>query len=219
MSQNSFMFRPLLSATLTLALAGCIPPPRAETRAPAPRTATDAGLRQCTADLDRLSVRFTLVPDQDYGGGCSTINTIALTGVGVPVTNIKAVQCPLARAFVYWARGPLAQAARAQFGTSIVRIETMGAYSCRNVIGRPQAAGTRSEHATGNALDVSGFVLANGRRVTIETGWNGAEDEQQFLRTIRAAACKSFQTVLSPDYNAAHYNHLHFDMGKGPYCH
>ena len=212
------MFRVLLSIALSLALAGCIPPPRAGTRPVVSKTPTDAALRQCLGDLDRISARYSLVPDDDYGGGCSTIHSIALTGIGVPVTNIKAVQCPLARAFAYWVRGPVAQAARDQFGSGIVRIETMGAYSCRNVIGRPQAAGTRSEHATGNALDVSGFVLANGRRVTVEAGWNGLDDERQFLRTVRASACKSFQTVLSPDYNAAHYNHLHFDMGKGPYC-
>ena len=27
-----------------------------------------------------------------------------------------------------------------------------------------------------------------------------------------------FRTVLGPDYNAAHYNHLHLDMGRGPFC-
>jgi hypothetical protein len=170
-----------------------------------------------------MSARYILLPDEDYGGGCSTIHTIALSSVGIPVTNIKAVQCPLARAFAYWARGPVAQAARGYFGSKVARIETMGAYSCRNVIGRPQAAGTRSEHATGNALDVSGFILTDGRRVTVESGWNGAEDEQKFLHTVRAAACKNFNTVLSPDYNAAHYHHLHFDMGHttkdgSPYC-
>lgn len=207
------MFRVFLSTLLMLALSACIPPPHAGTRPAKPRTADTAELRQCTADLDRLSARYSLVPGEDFGGGCSTLHTLALTGIGIPVTNIKAVQCPLARAFAYWVKGPVAQAAREQFGTNVVRIETMGAYSCRNVIGRAQAAGTRSEHATGNALDISAFVLGNGRRVTIETGWNGSEDEHQFLRTVRASACKSFHTVLSPDYNAAHYNHLHFDMG------
>ena len=44
--------------------------------------------------------------------------------------------------------------------------------------------------------------------------WRGRADEQAFLRRLRESACKRFGTVLSPDYNAAHYNHLHFDMGR-----
>ena len=67
-------------------------------------------------------------------------------------------------------------------------------------------------------MDVSGFVLADGRRITVEAGWNGSDDERKFLRQVRQAACQRFQTVLSPDFNAAHYNHLHFDLGRGPYC-
>jgi hypothetical protein len=37
---------------------------------------------------------------------------------------------------------------------------------------------------------------------------------REFFAVIHNSACKRFKTVLSPDYNAAHYNHLHLDMGK-----
>ena len=79
-------------------------------------------------------------------------------------------------------------------------------------------AGTRSEHATANAVDISGFVLADGRRIVVDSGWNGTDDERRFLRSVRAAACKRFRTVLSPDFNAAHQDHFHFDLGRGPFC-
>lgn len=205
-----------------LIVAGCVGPPKGGkliSHAPPnarPEAISDAGLRQCVNDLRRLSARYELLPNQNYGEGCSTINSIKLLGVGVPVSNVTAIQCPLARSFALWAQGPLQAAARAELGVSVVRIETMGAYSCRNVIGGRGAG--RSEHATANALDVSAFILNDGRRVSILGGWNGANDERGFLRTIRTAACKQFQTVLSPDYNAAHANHFHFDMGRGPYC-
>jgi hypothetical protein len=76
-----------------------------------------------------------------------------------------------------------------------------------------------SEHATGNAVDVSAFVLADGRRISIERDWRNPDPAvQDFLQTIRASACKRFGTVLSPDYNAAHYNHLHLDLGRGGLC-
>lgn len=208
--------------SVLLILSACVGPPmggREINHAPPktrPQVITDAGMRQCISDLSRLSARFELLPAQNYGEGCSTINSIKLLGVGVPVSNVTAIQCPLARSFALWAQGPLQAAAREELGTRVTRIETMGAYSCRNVIGGRGAG--RSEHASANAVDVSAFILADGRRVSVLAGWHGADDERGFLRTIRAAACKQFQTVLSPDYNAAHANHFHFDMGRGPYC-
>lgn len=200
------------------ALTACVGPPRGSgsSQQSRPQTITDGDMRQCTRDLTRLSARYELVPNQRYTQGCSTINAVKLMSVGVPVSNVTAIQCPLARNFTLWAQGPLQAAAKDILGTRVARIETMGAYSCRNIIG---GAGTGlSEHASANALDVSAFVLADGRRISILGSWNGVDDERSFLRTIRAAACKQFQTVLSPDYNAAHANHFHFDMGRGPYC-
>lgn len=175
-------------------------------------------LKQCLADLSRFKARYSLLPDRDYGGGCTTISSVQLTGIGIPITNITAIQCPLALALAVWTRDAVQPAARHAFGSPVVRLESFGSYSCRNVKGRPQMAGTRSEHATANAVDISGFVLADGRRVTIESGWNGNDDESRFLHSVRAAACKRFQTVLSPDFNAAHHDHLHFDLGRGPFC-
>jgi len=98
----------------------------------------------------------------------------------------------------------------------VVRIETFGTYACRNVNGAQ--AGRLSEHASANAVDVAAFILGNGRRITVKGGWNGDAREARFLRSVRAAACRTFSTVLSPDYNAAHEDHFHFDMGGGGIC-
>lgn len=170
----------------------------------------------CVTDLKHLGARYHIIPDQNYGGGCSAINAVLLQSVGVPVTNTKAVQCSVARALALWVRDVAQPSAKRAFGESITRIESMGTYSCRRINGA--ATGKLSEHATANAIDVSGFILSDGRRILVETGWTGGDDERKFLRALRDGACKRFQTVLSPDYNAAHYNHLHFDMGSGPYC-
>ena len=210
------------SAILAVMASACVGPPQGGKHVgrpnpvSQPQAVTDAAIRQCVSDLSHLSARYELLPNQRYGEGCSTINSIKLLGVGVPVTNVTAIQCPLARSFALWAQGPLQAAARDELGARVVRIETMGAYSCRNIIGGRSTG--LSEHATANALDVSAFILSDGRRVSVLSGWHGADDERGFLRTIRAAACKQFQTVLSPDYNAPHANHFHFDMGRGPYC-
>ncbi|MGF1954234.1 extensin family protein, partial [Lactococcus lactis] len=89
-----------------------------------------------------------------------------------------------------------------------VRVESFGTYACRATIG---TATTRlSGHAIANAVDIGGFILADGRRVTVLADWNGPDPAvREFLRVVHASACKRFGTVLSPDYNAAHRNHFH----------
>jgi hypothetical protein len=84
----------------------------------------------------------------------------------------------------------------------------MGSYNCRNVAGTSK----RSEHAHANAIDVSAFVLADGRRITVQGGWNGNRSERAFLKAIHKSACRRFGTVLGPDFNKAHHDHFHLDM-------
>jgi hypothetical protein len=170
------------------------------------------GGRQCLSTLKAADVRFTPLPNQSYGGGCQTIDTVKLMQLATDTTNLGPMTCPLAASFAAWAKNAVRPAARQYLGSDVVRIETMGTYNCRNVNGA--RSGRLSEHAFGNAVDVSGFVLADGRRISVLNGWNGKKDEREFLRRLHQSACKRFGTVLGPDYNAAHANHLHFDMGK-----
>jgi hypothetical protein len=69
-----------------------------------------------------------------------------------------------------------------------------------------------SEHAFGNALDIAAFTLADGRRISVETGWKGMPEEQGFLHDVQASACREFTTVLAPGSNVYHYNHIHVDL-------
>ena len=101
-----------------------------------------------------------------------------------------------------------------------MRVESFGSYACRAVIGtRPEYAGRLSGHAVANAVDVAAFVLEDGRRITVLGGWHSGDGRvRDFLRTIHASACKRFGTVLSPDYNAAHRNHLHLEDDRATFC-
>ena len=69
-----------------------------------------------------------------------------------------------------------------------------------------------SEHAFGNALDIAGFTLADGRHVSVKDGWKGMPEEQGFLHDVQAAACQQFTTVLAPGSNVYHYDHIHVDL-------
>jgi hypothetical protein len=211
-----------------LCLNACIPhgetprrPPRA---APLPRAApqppqqSSQATLQCHVDLAREGVQFRVLPDQRFAGGCSALGAVQLLDIGVPVTNLRAMTCPLARAFTHWAREAVQPAAAQWLGSRVARVETFGTYSCRSVDSQPGAR--LSEHARANAVDVSGFLLADGRHITVREGWNGEDERVRgFLRAIHQGGCRRFAIGLSPDSDSYHYNHLHFDMGRGPYCH
>jgi hypothetical protein len=169
--------------------------------------------RQCLAQLNQAGAQFTAVSDAYLGNGCSTVGTVqlaALSGDNAPlsVSNIGPVQCGVGSAFAAWARFGVDRAARQLLGSPLQRIETFGSFSCRNVAGSQR----RSAHATAGAIDVSAFILADGRRIVIAEDWqSGTAAEKEFLRTVQHSACRRFDTVLGPDYNAAHHDHFHVE--------
>jgi hypothetical protein len=202
---------------LPLVLSACISAPTYRRPQVQPVRGTDpAALRQCIAKMDVIAARYALLPDRTFGGGCSALGSVQLRDIGTPVTNLGAMTCGLGYAFTVWVQSDLQVPAMGEFGSPVARVETMGTYNCRNINGA--ASGNLSEHATANAVDVAAFVLKDGRRISVLGGWSGDEREARFLRSVRASACRRFNTVLSPDYNAAHRDHFHFDMGRGPFC-
>lgn len=190
-----------------------------DARPPGPPPPSTKAFAQCTGDLLRDGVRFRALPDQRFGGGCSAVGAVQLLDIGVPVTNLGAMRCGLAGKFAAWIRYGAQPAARQLLGSELVRVESFGTYACRNTVGT--AGPLRlSGHAIANAVDVGGFVLADGRRIAILTGWASPDPAvRQFLQVVRHSACRRFGTVLSPDYNAAHANHLHLEDDSAGFCH
>lgn len=185
------------------------------------RGQTPRDTQQCYADLSRANVRFSPLPDRDHGGGCVVLGAVQLLDFGTPVNGLRAIRCPTARAFVGWVQFGVRPAARQLLGSEVVRIESYGTYVCRGIVGGgATAAGRVSQHGLANAVDIGAFVLADGRRIDIERAWNGGDSaSRDFLRVVHRSACKRFKTVLGPEYNAAHRNHFHFDMGgRGGFC-
>ncbi len=213
--------------TIALLLSGCSMLP--EGRAPEQRNQVRQSaqvlpprpeVRACLAELGASKAAFAPLPDKYYGAGCSTLGTVRIDSLKsddakLALTNLGPVTCPLAETFAGWARFGADRAAQQILGSPIVRIETMGSYNCRNIAG----SGRRSSHATANAIDVSGFVLADGRRITVAGNWNDQSPKvRRFFATIQASACKRFGTVLGPAYNAAHRDHLHLELSGRAYC-
>ncbi|MEG3160577.1 extensin family protein [Sphingomonas sp. LB2R24] len=216
------MYRVFYSVIVTLLLAACgradRPTAPTQTR-PNLSVPSNRETAQCLADLRQLHVSFQVLPDRETGPGCGLAGTVKLVDIGVPVANLTAVRCGAARAFIGWTRNAVAPAAYQMLGSELARIDSMGSYSCRNIVGSARNANRRSGHAIANAIDIGGFVLKDGRRITVLNDWNSPDPQvRQFLQTIRASACKRFGTVLSPDYNAAHRNHLHLEDDRAGFC-
>lgn len=174
----------------------------------------------CLTNLSAAGARFDPLPDTYAAPGCNKLGTVQLSALAgdnsqFGISNIGAVQCRVASAFGEWARFGVDRAARQILGSPLARIETMGSYACRNVAGSER----RSAHSRAEAIDVSGFVLENGQRISLLDDWDGGTAaEREFLRVVQNSACKRFGTVLGPDYNRAHADHFHLEGGDSDFC-
>lgn len=219
--RGTILILPILALT---AACGAIPSARAPQKAAVSRSTLTYSprpeTRQCLSQLSSSRAAFTPLPDQYYGAGCSTLGAVRLSslrsdGARLALANLGPVTCPLAETLAGWARYGVDRAAQQILGSALVRIETMGSYNCRTIAGSDRM----SAHATANAIDVSAFVLADGRKIAIRGDWTArAPAERRFLATIHTSACKRFGTVLGPAYNAAHKDHLHLEISSRAFC-
>ncbi len=169
---------------------------------------------QCRALLDRAGIAYTAMqPGGD--GKCAYGDAVRLKGgkdAILLVPGSVAPSCPVAAALRLWEWHVVQPAAQRLLGQPVRAIRHYGSYSCRRMYGR--SAGDFSEHATADAIDVAGFTLADGRRISLIGDWQVGGKDAAFLREVRDGACGLFSTVLSPDYNAAHRDHLHLDQAE-----
>jgi hypothetical protein len=156
------------------------------------------------------------VPDQASRVGCPIVVAVRLPSGVRAAPSTPAVTCRVGAAWVLFERTVLQAAARRHLGIEVASVRHLGTYACRNV--NHAASGRRSQHATANAIDIAGFILRDGREITLLRHWANAGPEGAFLRAVRDGACRSFNVVLGPDYNAAHADHFHLDMGPWRTC-
>jgi hypothetical protein len=148
-------------------------------------------------------------------GQCGTQSPLSVTGVltngrMVPLSSAATLSCGMATALPTWVSA-VDNYLRGHDNTEIESLIVGTSYMCRNV--NNAATGNLSDHAFADALDVVGFKLKDGRTVTILTGWPGTPEQgSSIVRYAHDAACSSFMTVLGPEANALHHDHLHLDL-------
>lgn len=179
-------------------------------------TALTGDAPACRAAMDRAGIRYDRLAPVVREQGCGYSDGVRLTPGGPASIDYRpaglGVACPVAAALAVWEWSVVQPIARRLLGQRVAAIEHFGSYNCRRMYGRD--SGAWSEHATADAVDIAGFVLEDGRRLTIVRDWQGDGPDATFLRRVRDGACDSFATVLSPDYNAAHRDHLHLDQAE-----
>ena len=171
-------------------------------RRPAPRVVSGPPLRGMPQPVASMRHPAAPVP-------LGQSNAIAAMGP-VAIKPAATLACPMVSALDRWILDSVQPAAQRWFRQPVTEIRQISAYSCRGMNAQPGAR--ISEHAFGNALDISAFVLADGRRITVKNGWRATPEEQGFLRDVQGAACEQFNTVLAPGSNRFHYDHFHFDL-------
>lgn len=169
---------------------------------------------KCRALLERAGIAHVAVRPGGKGQ-CAYADAVRLqAGEDAIMLTPAAVapSCPVAAALKLWEWQIVQPAAQRLLGRPVRSISHFGAYSCRRINGR--SAGDFSEHATADAIDIAAFTLSDGRSISVAGDWRGDGAEAAFLREVRDGACRLFSTVLSPDYNRAHHDHLHLDQAE-----
>lgn len=197
-------------AAVLLSLAGCGDYRQAQR--PAWRTqAENACMAQHLVHMSAYVQPASPIDGPGICGLTQPLHVTALLDGEVALNTRYTLDCPMIAALNDWLTDVVEPAAERRFNSRVVEINSMGTYSCRGINGM---AGARlSEHAFGNAMDIGGFRLADGREITIVRDWyHGDQAAQAFLRDVHAGACSHFTTTLGPGYNIFHYNHFHVDL-------
>jgi hypothetical protein len=184
---------------------------RGEQREPWRAQAEEACLSQRLVQPSAYMSRSSPIEGPGACGISYPFKVTALASGSVGLSTKGTLACPIIPSIDAWLNEVVQPAASLYFGVAVAEVKS-GSYSCRPRNNRNGAK--LSEHSFGNALDVMGFRLADGREVTVVGGWRGAPEEQDFLREVFVAACNYFTTVLGPGSDAFHYNHFHLDLAR-----
>ncbi|MEL6781968.1 MAG: extensin family protein [Pseudomonadota bacterium] len=168
----------------------------------------------CFTALDNADIAYTPLEDRETAPGCGFRNALTLDRTLTPYSATLSMTCVQTAALYTWEKQVLRPAAEDLLGSPVARINTYGSLSCRTIAGSRRM----SQHATANAIDISGVRLEDGRTIDVKTHWGQDTPEADFLERAFEGACNLFSVVLGPDYNRAHADHFHFDMGSGNVC-
>lgn len=205
-------------------LPGPPPPARGQPPVPGLQPAKPAAIRvtpedpeqfaACQAELKTLGTVFETADPIDDGEGCGMSNPVVVREIlpGIKLTPEATFRCETALQLAHMTRETIIPAARIALADKgeLKAIQQASAYVCRNR--NSAATGKISEHAYGNAIDIAGLEFDKGTVPMVIAAQDDGTLPAAFQRSLNAAACLYFTTVLSPGSDDAHKDHLHLDV-------
>jgi hypothetical protein len=173
-----------------------------------------AGITSEPTECDKRIVTIALVeplPRLVGPGACGGTDMVRVDaalrpdGARIELRPAPVLRCEFAESVAAWLRDEAAPRVD-KLGAALRAVETFDDFECR---GRNRVAGAKlSEHGKGNAVDLRGFILADGRAVKL----TDVSVAKEFRDEIRDSACHRFTTVLGPGADAQHESHIHLDL-------
>lgn len=136
---------------------------------------------------------------------------------GVAVRGNPKMRCETARSLNQWTSRSAIPSVRRATGETLESMTIWVGYACRS----RSSSNRLSEHALGNAVDISAFTTDEGNAFTVLKDW-GRGAYGRALKAMKAGACGPFGVVLHPGNDRYHKDHFHFDLsnrnGRWSYC-
>src|SRR5207253_313724 len=182
----------------------------------------------CFEQLEASGARYRALPPQAHPDrqGCGMPHGVVVSRgpTGIAYNPPLAVDCSFAVELVVPIERVIQDEAQRELATSIVRIDTLGAYACVTKAGpyttRYATKPAISEHSFGLAVDLRDFVTKAGRIITVERDYERGNDQPRAAagRFLYGTAWRlkretNLTHVLPPDFNADHRTHFHLDRG------
>lgn len=178
---------------------------------------SDQDFDACLLALNHLGTRYETLPAiaEPDTADCGIARPVKVMQIipGVELEGGALMRCSTARALAFWTQDYVRPAAATLPGSPRLTGMQLGTtYDCRARIGTGAESPPMSEHAFGNAIDIMGFSFDNGETLPVQPRHENGDVQEGFQRAVRSTACLWFTTVMGPGSNAAHDDHLHFDV-------
>ncbi len=190
-----------IAAGAAASAAGAPTPTANASPAPSPGWSQDE-IKQAKAHCDVVlrGVTASYAPDDPIKQGeCGSPVVFKVTSIGkgpeVQLSPPPTMTCDMIASLEKWIRQDVQPQARALLGGSVVKIDSMSSYSCRNAYGRSKAR--LSEHGRANALDISAFNTAK-ESTAVLTSWGLTAREQRALAAKQEAERAAAQAGKAP---------------------
>jgi hypothetical protein len=203
-----------VAGLLVLLVAACSSAHRSPPPSPSPPPID--GEAACLKQLDQRHIVYERVKDWSTPEGCGIHGAVRVKQSATTWNRSALMTCGMASTVWNFETSVVQPAAQRFFGQPVSKMINLGAYSCRDERGgRPDRL---SQHAFGQAIDISGFELADGTTITIRHDWRNQGAKSEFLHSVAQGACSVFKVVITPNRNAYHVDHLHLDIGPYKLC-